>query len=132
MQLNVDQVSIVVKKFMDQHNVLLQPNIRQMYCFLDSEETLAVLLESLKASLKIFRLRLIEHYKNTYWSTSPDISDLVDLVEILCESRVEQYCAKSAQTHLLYVVQKEKSRNPSKTLEKTLVKCWARKKARAV
>lgn len=118
MQLDVDQVRYVVKNFIDQQHLLLQPDIRQMYCFLDSDETLAVLLESLKASLKIFRLRLIEHFKNAYWSTSPDISDLVDLVEILCESRVEQYCANSAQMHLLYVVQKEKNRNPLKKLEK--------------
>ena len=121
MQLDVDQVSFVVKKFMDQHNFLPQPDIRQMYRFLDSEETLAVLLESLKVSLKIFRLRLIKHFKNAYWSTSPDISDLADLVEILCGSRVEQYCANSAQTHLLYVIQKEKNRNPLKKLEK----CWS-------
>ena len=118
MQLDVDQVRYVVKKFTDQQHLSLQPDIRQMYCFLDSEETLAVLLGSLKYSLGIFRLRLIEHFKNVHWSTSPDISDLVDLVEILCESRVEQYCANNAQTYLLCVVEKEKNRNPSKKLEK--------------
>ena len=118
MQLDVDQVSYVVEKFMEQQHLSLQPDIRQMYCFLDSEETLAVLLESMKLSLGIFRLRLIEHFKNVYWSTSPDICDLVDLVEILCESKVEQYCANSAQTYLLCVVEKDKKRNPSKKLEK--------------
>ena len=89
-----------------------------MYCFLDSEEAFGVLLDSLKLSLGIFRLRLIEHFKNICWSTSPDICDLVDLVEILCESRVEQYCASSAQTYLLYFVEREKNRNPLKRLKK--------------
>lgn len=118
MQLDVDQVSNLVESFIDQQRLPLQPDIRQMYCFLNSEETLAVLLDSLKVSLETFRLRLIEHFKNAYWSTSPDISDLVDLVEILCESRVQQYCANSAQTYLLHVVEKEKNRNPLKKYEK--------------
>ena len=122
MQLDVDQVSNVVKNFIDHQQLPLQPDIRQLYCFLDSEETLAVLLDSLEVSLEIFRLRLIEHFKNAYWSTSPDISDLVDLVENLCESRVEQYCANSAQTYLLYVAQKEKNRNPLKMFAKR----WSR------
>ena len=85
-----------------------------MHYFLDSEETVAVLLDSLNVSLEIFSLRLIEQFRNAYWSTSPDISDLVDLAENLCESRVEQYCANSAQTYLLYVAQKKKNRNPLK------------------
>ena len=110
--------SNAIKNFIDHQHLPLQPDIRQMYCFLDSEETLALLLDSLKVSLEIFRLSLIEHFKNAYWSTSPDISDLVDLAENLCESRVEQCCANSAQTYLLYVVQKEKNRNPLKKLAK--------------
>lgn len=118
MQLDVDQVSNLVESFIDQQHLPLQPDIRQMYCFLNSEETLAVLLDCLKVSLETFRLRLIEHFKNAYWSTSPDISDLVDLVEILCESRVQQYCANSAQTYLLHVVEKEKNRNPLEKYEK--------------
>ena len=118
MQLDVDQVRFAVRKFMDKQRLPLQGDISQIYCFLDSEETVAALLDSLKVSLEIFRLRLIEHFKNVYWSTSPDISDLVDLVEIFCESRVEQYCANNAQTYLLYVVEKKKNRNPLKTSEK--------------
>ena len=129
MKLDADQVGKVVKNFIDRQNLPLQPDIRQMYCFLDSEETLAVLLDSLKESLEIFRLRLIEHFKNAYWSTSPDISDLVDLVENFCESRVEQYCANSAQTYLLCVVQKEKNRNPLKKSAKQWSKAGPEKKA---
>ena len=120
MKLNVGQVNNAVKNFIDHQQLALQPDIRQMYCFLDSEETVAVLLDSLKVSLEIFRLKLIEHFRNTYWSRSPDISDrisdLVDLVENLCKSRVEQYCANSAETYLLCVVQKEKNRSPLKML----------------
>ena len=114
MKLDADQVGNVVKNFIDRQNLLLQPDIRQMHYFLDSEETVAVLLDSLNVSLEIFSLRLIEQFRNAYWSTSPDISDLVDLAENLCESRVEQYCANSAQTYLLYVAQKKKNRNPLK------------------
>lgn len=115
---NSDQVSNLVSCFLEQSHLPLESDLGIMYrflydVFLNSEETLEFLLDSLKVSLENFRCRLIEAYKNANWSTSQNIpGDLIDLVEILCESRVQQFCSNSAPTYLRHVLEKGKNRNP--------------------
>ena len=112
-----DQVSDLVSSFVDHTNLSLYADIGSMYDFLYksfmvSPETVMFLLDSLKVSLENYRRRLIESYKNENWSASRDISDLIDLGEMLSESRVQQYCEKSAQSYLLHVLEKERNKNP--------------------
>ncbi|XP_078346164.1 uncharacterized protein LOC144631584 isoform X2 [Oculina patagonica] len=115
---NPDQVSDFVSSLNIDHTTLqLQYDIVKMFDFLYndflvSEETVTFLLDRLKVSLENFRHRLIEHYKNENCSVSRDISELIDLGEMLSESRVQQYCTNSAPAYLLHVLEKGRNKNP--------------------
>ena len=108
---NGDQVSDLVDSFVDQATLPLDLDIQNIYqvlnIFLNSHETVEFLLESLKSSLHNYKHRLIEAYTNDNWSTNQDIpGGLIDLVEILCTSRVKQFCANTARTYLTHVLGK--------------------------
>ena len=81
--------------------------------FIYSDETLDFLLNLLRWTLETFTNRLMYTLRNASWSTSKEApSDLIDVAEILCESRVQQFCANSASAYLIDVLNKGKDRNP--------------------
>lgn len=87
--------------------------------FLNSHKTEEFILKSIKISLVFFYHQLIEAYKNANWSTAEDIpGDLIDLVEILCKGRVEQYCTNTAPAYLMHCLETEKNRNLPKKYNK--------------
>lgn len=87
--------------------------------FLNSHKTEEFILKSIKTSLVFFYHQLIEAYKNANWSTAEDIpGDLIDLVEILCKGRVEQYCTNTAPAYLMHFLETEKNRNLPKKYNK--------------
>ena len=81
--------------------------------FIFSDETLDFLLNLLRWTLETFTNRLMYTLRNASWSTSKEApSDLIEVAEILCESRVQQFCANSASAYLIDVLNKGKDRNP--------------------
>ena len=81
--------------------------------FIYSDETLDFLLNLLRWTLETFTNRLMYTLRNASWSTSKEApSDLIEVAEILCESRVQQFCANSASAYLNDVLNKGKDRNP--------------------
>ena len=81
--------------------------------FIYSDETLDFLLNLLRWTLETFTNRLMYTLRNASWSTSKEApSDLIEVAEILCESRVQQFCANSASAYLIDVLNKGKDRNP--------------------
>ena len=81
--------------------------------FIYSDETLDFLLNLLRWTLETFTNRLMYTLRNASWSTSKEApSDLIEVAEILCESRVQQFCANSASAYLKDVLNKGKDRNP--------------------
>ena len=81
--------------------------------FIYSNETLDFLLNLLRRTLETFTNRLMYTLRNSSWSTFKEApSDLIEVAEILCESRVQQFCATSALAYLIDVLNKGKDRNP--------------------
>ena len=88
--------------------------------FMCSDETSRFLSNLLRRSLDTFTNRLIYTFRNAIWSTSQEApSDLTEVVEILCESRVQQFFSNSASAYLRDVVNKGKDRNPFSRRQKT-------------
>ena len=74
--------------------------------------TLPFLKNMLQESLEIFKNRLIYAFINANCPTSQDVStDLIDVVEILCQSRVQEFCAYSAPAYLRSVLDEEGAEN---------------------
>ena len=123
---NENNAGDLVMSFLDQTNLPLQSDIKSIHRFLYDEflysrETLNFLQNILKESLESFTDRLIYAFMNANWSTLQDVpTDLIEVVEILCDSRVQQFCANSAPGYLLHVLDKGKNRNPLRTAEKKL------------
>ena len=99
----------------------LQSDFKSMHHFLYDEflcssERLDFLLEMLEESLETFSTNLICSFRNANWPTLQDApTDLMELVEILCETRVKEFCETSAHAYLRHVVDlmyKGKIRNP--------------------
>ena len=81
--------------------------------FICSNETLDFLLNLLRSTLETFTDRMIYNLRNANWSTSKEApSDLIEVAAILCESRVQQFCATRASAYLIDVLNKGKERNP--------------------
>ena len=81
--------------------------------FIYSNQTLDFLSNLLRRTLETFTDRMIYNLRNANWSTSKEApSDLIEVAEILCESRVQQFCATSASAYLIDVLNKGKDRNP--------------------
>ena len=92
--------------------------------FIYSDETLDFLLNLLRWTLETFTNRLMYTLRNASWSTSKETpSDLIEVAEILCESRVHQFCATSASAYLIDVLNKGKDRNP---FTKKNQKAWSK------
>ena len=92
--------------------------------FIYSDETLDFLLNLLRWTLETFTNRLMYTLRNASWSTSQETpSDLIEVAEILCESRVQQFCATSASAYLIDVLNKGKDRNP---FTKKKQKAWSK------
>ena len=92
--------------------------------FIYSDETLDFLLNLLRWTLETFTNRLMYTLRNASWSTSKEApSDLIEVAEILCESRVQQFCATSALAYLIDVLNKGKDRNP---FTKKNQKAWSK------
>ena len=92
--------------------------------FIYSDETLDFLLNLLRWTLETFTNRLMYTLRNASWSTSQETpSDLIEVAEILCESRVQQFCATSASAYLIDVLNKGKDRNP---FTKKNQKAWSK------
>ena len=115
---NKNDASDLVLTFLDETNLPLQVDIKSVHRFLYDEflyssKTLAFLIDTLKQSLETFTNGLIYAITNANWSTLQDVpSDLIEVIEILCDSRVQQFCANSAPAYLLHVLDKGKNRNP--------------------
>ena len=78
--------------------------------FMHCSETLAFLKNLLRESLETFTRDLVYSFMNANWSTSQSVSaDLTDVVEILCESRVQEFCAHHAPAYLRHVLEECKS-----------------------
>ena len=81
--------------------------------FICSNETLDFLLNLLRSTLETFTDRMIYNLRNANWSTSKEApSDLIEVAAILCESRVQQFCATRASAYLIDILNKGKERNP--------------------
>ncbi|KAJ7373649.1 hypothetical protein OS493_011258 [Desmophyllum pertusum] len=79
----------------------------QMHCKYD--ENISLSLDSLKVSLGNFRCRLVDTCKNANLSKSDDFDELA---EILCKTRVDQFCANSARAYLVHVLEKVQKQKP--------------------
>ena len=104
--------SELVASFLTQTDLLLHcKNIGDLFGFLYehfiySNETLDFLLSLLRSTIETYTKRLI------YTLRKANRSDLVDVVEILCEGRVQQFFATSASAHLIGVLNEGKDRIP--------------------
>ena len=121
---SVNEASDLITTFIEQTNHPQESDVTGLYRFLFkhfllSSETRALLLEILKESLENFTSRLINAFMNANWSSLQDApSDLIDLVDMLCRTRVQQYCANTAPSYLLHVLDMGKHRNPFRQAEK--------------
>ena len=104
--------SELVASFLTQTDLPLRcKNIGDLFGFLYghfiySNETLDFLLNLLRNAVETYTNRLI------YTLRKANRSDLVEIVEILCESRVQQFFATSASAHLIGVLDEGKNRIP--------------------
>ena len=104
--------SELVASFLTQTDLPLRcKNIGDLFGFLYghfiySNETLDFLLNLLRNAVETYTNRLI------YTLRKANRSDLVEIVEILCESRVQQFFATSASAHLIGVLNEGKDRIP--------------------
>ena len=88
--------------------------------FMCSDETSRFLSNLLRRSLETFTNRLIYAFRNAIWSTSQEApSDLIEVVEFLWESRVQQFFSNSASAYLRDVLSKRKYQNPFSGRQKT-------------
>ena len=77
--------------------------------FLLSSETRQFLAKVLEKSLKSYASRLINTFHNSNLGSLEDApKDILQLTEIVCIARVEQFCANVAPTYLLDVLKKRK------------------------
>ena len=80
--------------------------------FFHLEDTEKFLQDMLNESLEIFTDRLISNFSEAKQSMSEnDPLDLSEVVEMMCKTRVQQFCANSALVYLRKVVEKEVNRN---------------------
>jgi len=117
-----NEASDLVTSFIEGANVPLQTDFQGLYHFLydkflHSSETLAFLWNMLKESMEAFTEELIANCC-TMQEVSPDVKVLV---EILCESRVQQFFAVSTAAYVRPFLEQGKNRNP--LADKA--KCWA-------
>ncbi|XP_022793743.1 uncharacterized protein LOC111332633 isoform X1 [Stylophora pistillata] len=118
---NSSEMSNLVDSFLGKPNLNFNDaSLSLINTFLKSHETVQFLSKSIKLSLEMLYPRLIEAFSNVNWSTAGDIpGDLIDLVEILCKGRVEQYCANTAPAYIMTVLEAEKIRKlPKKSFER--------------
>ena len=81
--------------------------------FIESNQTLVFLLNLLRRTLESFTNRVKYNLRNANWSTPKEApSNLIEVAEILCESRVQEFCDTSASAYLIDVLNKGKERNP--------------------
>ena len=120
-----NEASDLVTSFLTQTELPLDLGSDSLFRFLHdnfmcSDETSRFLSNLLRRSLETFANRLIYTFRNAIWSTSQEApSDLIEVVEILCESRVQQFFSNSASAYLRDVVNKGKDRNPFSGRQKT-------------
>ncbi|XP_067043812.1 uncharacterized protein [Acropora muricata] len=80
--------------------------------FFGFEDTKRFLLKLLTESLESFTDQLIYDFREARRSMlESDASDLSEVVEIMCDSRAQQFCAYSASLYLHKIVDKEVNRN---------------------
>ena len=128
MGIDSDKLSTLVRSFISQTDLPLQSDFENVYHFLYEEflyssERLDFMLDMLKESLDTFSSNQIHSFRNANWPTLQDApSDLIELVKILCESRVEQFLANSARAYLVQVLDKGKDRCP---FDRAVKKRWS-------
>lgn len=124
MGIDSDKASTLVSSFISQTTLPLQSHLENVYHvlykeFLYSSESLDFMLDMLKESLDTFSSNQIHSFRNANWPTLQDTpSDLIELVKILCETRVEQFLANSARAYLVHVLDKGKDQYPFGRTEK--------------
>ena len=121
---NMNEASNLITSFIERTHLPLESDVKSMYhvlCnnFLLSSETRMFLLNMLKESLDNFTIRLINAFMNANWSTLQDVpSDVIELIEILCRTRVQHYCQTTALDYLLHMLDIAKNRYPFGLAEK--------------
>lgn len=81
--------------------------------FLYSLDTNSYLLDMLQLSLEHFSTKLKACLEITQTQKFPEVSNAFQVVtEMLCNSRVQKFCANSAQDYLRQVLDKGKNKNP--------------------
>ena len=92
--------------------------------FLLSSETRHFLAKVLKKSLKSYTSRLIAAFCNSNLSILEDVpKDILELTEMVCITRVKQFCASVAPTYLLHFLRERKNQI---SLPKDETLDWAR------
>ena len=130
---NINEATDVVTSYLAQAKFPFQQDIEEMQHVLYDDfvrygGTLPFLKNMLQESLEIFKNRLIYAFINANCPTSQDVStDLIDVVEILCQSRVQEFCAYSAPAYLRSVLDEGRSRKLSASEKKK----WSRANAEA-
>ena len=121
---NMNEASNLITSFIERTHLPLESDVKSMYhvlynSFLLSSETRMFLLNMLKESLENFTIRLINAFMNANWSTLQDVpSDVIELIEILCRTRVQHYCQTTAPDYLLHMLDLAKNRYPFGLAEK--------------
>jgi len=116
--LSMNEASDLITSFMERTHLPLESDVKSMYHFLYnnfllSSETRMFLLNMLKESLENFTIRLVNAFMNANWSTLQDVPlDVIELLEILCRTRVQHYCQTIAPDYLLHVLDIRKNRYP--------------------
>ena len=121
---NMNEASNLITSFTERTHLPLESDVESMYHFLYnnfllSSETRMFLLNMLKESLQNFTIRLVNAFMNANWSTLQDVpSDVIELIEILCRTRVQHYCQTTAPDYLLHLLDTRKNRYPFGLAEK--------------
>ena len=120
---DIDEAIELITSFIDETPLPLELDIKSLHHFLYNNflvwnKTQVFLQDTLKASLENFTSQLIANS-----STLQDVeAGLLELVEMLCKDKVQQYCVDTAPAYLLHVLGKRKNGNP---FDKATKKRWS-------
>lgn len=120
---DINEAIELITSFIDETPLPLELDTKSLHHFLYNNflvlnKTQVFLQDTLKASLENFTSELIANS-----STLQDVeAGLLELVEMLCKDKVQQYCVDIAPTYLLHVLGKRKNRNP---FGKATTKRWS-------
>ena len=120
---DINEAIELITSFIDETPLPLELDTKSLHHFLYNNflvlnKTQVFLQDTLKASLENFTSELIANS-----STLQDVeAGLLELVEMLCKDKVQQYCVDIAPAYLLHVLGKRKNRNP---FGKATTKRWS-------